>query len=88
MTIESLTDFVKSKMPEVVERDFTLRMLVKKDQQLDTLNFLSFRLSCTDDIHKKVNDGEFWPKGIMIGEFIERPRKTVSLNELAGPKNQ
>lgn len=79
VTAEKISAFIKSKMPLLSDNDISLRMLVKKDQPVNELTFISYRLSCTEENYEKFMDSSFWPSHIMIGEFIERPRKPVNM---------
>lgn len=72
---QMISTYIKSKIPNLSDNDFALRMLVKKDQNLDDLTFISYRLSCTDEHFTSMLDSFFWPSHVMIGEFIERDRK-------------
>lgn len=54
-------------------------MLVKKDQKVEDLTFISYRLLCNDLYYEKFIDSAFWPSHVMIGEFIEKPRKKYDL---------
>lgn len=86
VTIEKITDYVKKKMPELKTNDISLRMLVKKDQKLDELTYISYRLACTEELYSKFMESEFWPAHVMIGEFIERERKRANVADfLATP---
>lgn len=72
VTANDIAKYIKTKVPELNENDVLLRMLVKKEQQLEALTFISFRLSCTEELYVKLIDSSFWPHHVMIGEFIER----------------
>lgn len=83
---DKITNFIKSKVPDLNEKDVSLRMLVKKDQPLDQLTFISYRLSCTEEHFSKFMESSFWPQHVMIGEFIEREREQVNLGDFFGGK--
>lgn len=86
VTAEKITDYIKTKMPSLSENDISLRMLVKKDQRVDDLTFISYRLSCTEEHYAQFMDTSFWPAHVLIGEFIEKPRKPVNMDDLITPK--
>lgn len=67
-----IESYIKSQISEVNENDFTVRMLVKKDQNMEILTFVSFRITCTNELYTKIMHPDFWPSGILIGEFFER----------------
>lgn len=50
-------------------------MLVKKDQAIDQLSFISFRLRCTAEYYATFKDSSFWTRHVMIGEFMEQKKK-------------
>lgn len=79
VTAEKITNYIKTKEPALNEKDFLLRMLVKKEQKLDELTFISYRLACTEELYTKFMDSSFWPEHVMIGEFIERERKQATV---------
>lgn len=87
VTPEQILGYLKEKIPDIDEKDISLRLLVKKEQreQLDSLSFVSYRLSCTDDNYAKLMDPSFWPAHVKIGEFFERPRQRIDLAEFASP---
>lgn len=72
--VEQMRAYIKRKVPEATDDEFDLRLLVKKDQVLDTLTFVSFRLLCADKHVNTLTDSNFWPSHVMIGNFLERPR--------------
>lgn len=81
VTADKITCYIKTKVPDLDEKNILLRMLVKKDQNLEELTFISFRLSCTEELYTKLIDSSFWPHHVMIGEFIERERKQNNLGD-------
>lgn len=87
VTTDQIVGYLKEKIPDICEKDVSLRLLVKKEQreQLDMLSFISYRLLCTDEIHEKLMDASFWPAHVRIGEFFERPRQKIDLAEFAPP---
>lgn len=99
VTAEKVTEYIRSKMPEMNDADISLRLLVKKDTNLSELTFVSFRLACTEAHYEQLMDPSFWPAHVMIGEFLEndrRPPKAVALiktpvvdltNDSSGPKS-
>lgn len=56
------------------EGDIDLRLLVKKDQNLEDLTFISYRLLCTEIIYQQLMESSFWPSHVFIGEFVDKPR--------------
>ena len=74
VTQENILTFMKSKIPDLNSDDVYLRLLVKKDQNVEELNFVSYRLGCTTSLYTQLMDPSFWPSHIMIGDFVERQR--------------
>lgn len=74
VTVANMLEYIKQRVPTMNENDIALRMLVKRDQPLHELTFISFRISCSSVLYAALNKPAFWPSHVMIGEFIERPR--------------
>lgn len=75
VTDELISSYIIGRKPDLSDKDFALRLLVKKDQKLDDLSFISYRLSCTPEMFDTFIDPSFWPSHVMIGEFFERQRE-------------
>lgn len=74
VTKEQITEYIKSQINNVNENEFSLRLLVKKDVDVRTRRFISYRLACTEALYATFMEPSFWPKHIEIGEFIEESR--------------
>lgn len=61
VTADDLVEYIKQNIPDVNENDFNVRILVKKDQQIEKLSFVSFRVSSIPDLYVKIFDSSFWP---------------------------
>lgn len=72
---DQIVNYIKGKIPDVNQDDIKVHMLVKRDQPLEKLTFISFRVACIDTLYGKLDDASFWPPHVMIGDFVERPRK-------------
>lgn len=75
VTVDGLKLFLSARMPEFDENQVSIRMLVKKDQDLSELSFVSFRIACTDNMYSTLGSASFWPSHIKMREFIDEPRK-------------
>lgn len=75
ITVDGLKMFLGARMPDLNESDLDIRMLVKREQELSELSFISFCISCTDDLFSTLNSPSFWPAHIKMREFIHEPRK-------------
>lgn len=71
---EQLRSYITSKLNSMEEGDIDLRLLVKKDQNLEDLTFISYRLLCTEIIYQQLMESSFWPSHVFIGEFVDKPR--------------
>lgn len=79
VTEQSVIAYLKENVPGINDDLFALRLLVKKDQELDKLSFVSFRLNCNEDLFGKLSDPSFWPAHVMIGEFVEKSKPSVMI---------
>lgn len=88
VTSEKLLSYIKSQMPELNESEVSLRLLVKKDVDVSTRRFISYRLACNEDLYDKFMDPSFWPDHIEIGEFFEdaRERSEIKLATFDSPQ--
>lgn len=93
---DDIVRFMKKNVQGLDESHISLRLLVKKDQSLDDYTFISYRLSCTIELFDVLMSSDFWPKHVMIGEFIEKPAEkrsqlgdfvTEKINALTGKTN-
>lgn len=76
VSTEQIADHIKTYVPNIDEKTFKVNKLVKKEQSLEKLSFVSFRVACAESHYRQLSDPSFWPAHVMIGEFVERPRKT------------
>lgn len=86
VSCNQIIDFIKQYIPEIDEQNFKVHKLVKKDQQLEKLSFVSFRVACAESYYAKLSDTSFWPSHVLIGEFVERPRKPKMADFLNFPE--
>lgn len=77
VSCEKIVNYIKKQVPDVDEKNFKVHMLVKKDQSLEKLTYISFRVACVDSFYDKLCDPSFWPSHVLVGEFVERPRKAT-----------
>lgn len=85
VTKEKIVEYMKSQMPELNESGISLRLLLKKDVDVTTRRFISYRLACTDALYEKLIEPSFWPDHIEIGEFFEESRDRGSNNMASFP---
>lgn len=75
VTVDGVMMYLNSQIPDLVENKVAIRMLVKKDQDVNELQFISFRISCTEDLFPKLSEPAFWPSYIKMREFVFEPKK-------------
>lgn len=75
VTVDGMKMFLNARIPELNDSDLDIRMLVKREQDLSELTFVSFCISCTDDLFLKLNSPSFWPAHIQMREFVHEARK-------------
>lgn len=85
VTVDKITEYIASNVTEAKLEDFALNLLVKKDQAVEALSFISFRLQCTPEYFNIFKNSSFWPRHVMIGEFIEMPRKRATFGDFIDP---
>lgn len=92
--VDKMSSYVINNSTNLKKDDFSLHLLVKRDQRLDDLNFISFRLSCNTDLYESLIKPEFWPSHVLIGDFIIRdksnqsPLKQNSTSFLSSPQKK
>lgn len=77
--VEDIAGHIKERIPEIKDDEFSLRLLVKKDQQMDKLTFVSFRLLCTESRYEVLISPSLWPAHVMIGDFLQKPSEKGSI---------
>lgn len=87
VTTDNLVEYIKNELPNVNIKHFLPRLLVKKDQNLEELTYVSFRLQCTEALYDAFISPDFWPNHVKIGEFIEKQSdKRAKLGEFIAQK--
>lgn len=73
-TIDQVMDYIVGKMGDVDKQNFNCRKLVKKDADLSSMQFVSFKIDVMDDFFEKLSDPQIWPKYILVREFFSERR--------------
>lgn len=68
-TDEEMSLYIKNSIGITVADKFQVRKLVKKDRDISTYSFVSFRVTCSADIFNTLLDAEKWPNYCQIREF-------------------
>lgn len=66
--------YLRENVPDITD-DISLRLLVKKNQDLQEL---TFRLNCDDGLLNRLSDPSYWPAHVMISEFVEKNNPKLS----------
>lgn len=66
---------------------FFCKKLVKKDQDLSTLSYVSFKIDVTDEDFVLISDPSNWPRNISVREFVrvDKAQPSVALNIASAP---
>lgn len=79
-TEDDITKYVKSIVKSSAE--FTVRKLVKKDREISSYSFVSFRVTCSLELFELLMNAELWPASVNIREFEQSSNKNgISLHE-------
>lgn len=75
ITVEGLTQYLHTQIADLDESQMSIRMLVKKDQDVSDLSFISFCIACTESLYTKLGSPSFWPSHIKMREFVYEPKR-------------
>lgn len=75
VTVDDMNGFISSESPLIPNIDFKCTRLLKKDQSVESLSFISFKIDFIETKCPMLLDEEFWPSGAMIRPFI--PSRTL-----------
>lgn len=73
-TSDEITKYITENSSIVDKTRFNVHKLVKKDQNLSLLKFVSFKIEVNDDDFNMLINEEFWPQEVWVREFL-RDRK-------------
>lgn len=68
-TDEEMAKYIRETIGITSDDKYNVRKLVKKDKELATYNFVSFRITCTVDVFDTLLDEKNWPSYCYIREF-------------------
>lgn len=66
--------------------DFKCTLLVKKDTDVNTLSFVSYKIDVKSEHFSQLIDVNFWPQGAFIREFISQDRKKSTFSDFVSHK--
>lgn len=85
-TVEQVLEYLLEKTGCNAEQ-LNCRKLVKKDADLASMQFVSFKIDANEDLFVLMDNPQIWPKYIMVREFTDErmavQMRTVRLPELA-----
>lgn len=73
-TTDNIAKYVVDNIPDLSTADINCTMLIPKNRNADELNHINFRVTVPDRIFDQVFNASFWPKGVIVREYIFRPR--------------
>lgn len=71
MTSDEMADWVTKNTPVNDRSKLNVHKLVKKDQDLSTLKFVSFKIEMNKNEFDILYDPDSWPVGVMMREFVQ-----------------
>lgn len=75
ITADNIVNYIGNRVPNLDASHISVRLLVKKDQDLNELSFISYRLSCTEALYDTFMSPTIWPSHVRIGEFVEQQQQ-------------
>lgn len=90
VSIDDITNYITANTSITDTSRFKIFKLVKKDRDLSTLNFVSFKIELNTEDFDILVDPDVWSKGVMVREFLQN--RTLgdflfpALNERQNPK--
>lgn len=79
---DDIVSYITKQTPNIDPSHISVRLLVKRDQDLKELTFVSFRLSCTEDLYDSLISPSFWPQHVRIGVFFEQQKQQQPKKQL------
>lgn len=75
-TEDEVIEFITSNTPVTDKTKISVHKLVKKDADISSLKFVSFKVELNGNDFDVLNDPEVWPENIMVREFMQAPKTT------------
>lgn len=70
-TTDEIANYIVSNTAVTDKTKFNVHKLVKKDRDLTTLKFVSFKLELCEDEFNVLVDPDAWPEEVMVREFLQ-----------------
>lgn len=76
-TCEEITAYITSNTTVTVPSRFSVHKMVKKDADLSSLKFVSFKIELNIDDLDVLDDANLWPEGVIVREFKPAPKNEL-----------
>jgi hypothetical protein len=76
-TCEQMVNYIKEHTPVNDETRFHVHKMVKKDADVTTLRFVSFKIELNVADLDVLDDGSLWPDGSIVREFKPAPKNEL-----------
>lgn len=77
-TVEEVSEYIINNTPLTDAKRFKCWKLVKKDKDISTLSFVSFKIDCYTEDLDILSDPQYWPKGNPVREFVKLEAPTLA----------
>lgn len=77
VTNEELIDYIVSNTPVNDKTKFNVHKMVKKDADLSSMKFVSFKVELNAEDLDVLDDGDLWPEGVIVREFKPAPKNEL-----------
>lgn len=84
---EDITEYIINNTQITEKTQFNVHKLVKKDRDINTLKFVSFKIEVNDENFGILMDPEIWPEDVMVREFMQNKKLGDYFPEIT-PKNR
>lgn len=71
-TCDEITNYIMENTKIDDKTKFNVHKLVKKDQDLSQLKFVSFKLEVNNDLFDTLKDENLWPEDVWVREFVRQ----------------
>ena len=90
VTVEELNEYIMKNTPLSEVAKFRTRLLVKKDQDVSRLSYVSFKVDVSSDDFNVLMNLNYWPNYVTVREFIQmdRPNQTTVTSDKSTPPNK
>lgn len=79
VSLDMINDYIAQNSQLKPSDDFRCTLLVKKDKDINSLSFISYKIDVNSVHFAELIDVNFWPEGAYIREFIPQERKSQTL---------